>query len=209
MAVSRAMGIPLSKRTSNEGSVRDGASRDDWVRRKSSWPGRSWLGDARFQNNASPSRILFEDIPHRGFRNAIIPLRKNPKPQRPLSLKPWRTTKPCEHKVPWLGALKTVERLPSRELRRDLDALHETAEATDYVSKLQVRIAALNGYIALGIPVTETMGQVCPENRSLSHQSISATQSRRKYGSKAWPKLFCNADLLVRRRHRDRAMPPN
>ena len=30
------------------------------------------------------------------------------------------------------------------------------------VAELQVRIAVLNGYTALGIPVTETVGQVCP-----------------------------------------------
>ena len=32
------------------------------------------------------------------------------------------------------------------------------------VAELQVRVAVLNGYTALGMPLTEAVGQVCPGN---------------------------------------------
>jgi len=58
-----------------------------------------------------------------------------------------------------------MERIPPPKPRRNEDALCETAGAaphgTDFdrqVAELQVRIAVLNGYTALGIPVTEAAG---------------------------------------------------
>ena len=46
-----------------------------------------------------------------------------------------------------------VKLLGQRLMARDLDR---------QVAEVQVRIAVLNGYTALGIPVTEAVGQVCP-----------------------------------------------
>jgi hypothetical protein len=46
-----------------------------------------------------------------------------------------------------------VKLLGQRLLARDFDR---------QVAELQVRIAVLNGYTALGIRVTEAVGQVCP-----------------------------------------------
>lgn len=58
-----------------------------------------------------------------------------------------------------------MEWIPPPEPRRDEDALCQTAgpaaHGRDFdrqVAELQVRIAVLNGYTALGIPVTETVG---------------------------------------------------
>ena len=48
-----------------------------------------------------------------------------------------------------------VKLLGQRLMARDVDR---------QVAELQVRIAVLNGYTALGIPVTEAVGQVCPGN---------------------------------------------
>ena len=46
-----------------------------------------------------------------------------------------------------------VKLLGQRLMARDFDR---------QVAELQVRIAVLNGYTALGIPVTEAVGYVCP-----------------------------------------------
>lgn len=58
-----------------------------------------------------------------------------------------------------------MERIPTSKLRQNEDALCETAGAAplarDFyreVAELQVRIAVLNGYTALGIPITEAAG---------------------------------------------------
>ena len=48
-----------------------------------------------------------------------------------------------------------VKLLGQRLMARDFDR---------QVAELQVRIAVLNGYTALGIPVTEAVGQVRPGN---------------------------------------------
>ena len=68
-------------------------------------------------------------------------------------------------KIPGTGALATVERIPPPKPRRDQDVLREAAgakpQARDFdrqVAELQVRIVVLNGYTALGIPVTEAVG---------------------------------------------------
>ena len=74
--------------------------------------------------------------------------------------------------IPRSGHLATMERVPPPEPRRDKDALREPKVreakllgqrlmARDFdrqVEELQVRIAVLNGYTALGIPVTEPVG---------------------------------------------------
>lgn len=58
-----------------------------------------------------------------------------------------------------------MERVPPAKSRRDKDALCETVGqslmARDFdrqVAKIQIRIAVLNRYTALGIPVTEPVG---------------------------------------------------
>ena len=65
-----------------------------------------------------------------------------------------------------------MERIPSPKSRRNEDALREPKVreaklmgqrlmARDFdrqVAELQIRIAVLNGYTALGIPVTEAVG---------------------------------------------------
>ena len=70
-----------------------------------------------------------------------------------------------------------MERIPPPKPRRYKDALCEpkvrdakllgqrlmARDFDRHVAELQVRIAVLNGYTALGIPVTESVGQVPPE----------------------------------------------
>ncbi len=58
-----------------------------------------------------------------------------------------------------------MERLPPQKPRRNQDALCETVGqrliARDFdrqVAEFQVRVAVLNGFTALGIPVTKVMG---------------------------------------------------
>ena len=68
--------------------------------------------------------------------------------------------------IPRQGALATMERLPPPEPRRDKDAtsvklLGQRLMARDFerqVAEFQVRVAVLNGFTALGIPVTELAG---------------------------------------------------
>ena len=104
---------------------------------------------------------------------AIIPPRKNAKPwqarhgggdraQRGLAR--IQTLRP-DH-------LPTMERLPPQKPRRNQDALLEPKDreakllgqrlaARDFdrqVAEFQVRVAVLNGFTALGIPITETVG---------------------------------------------------
>jgi hypothetical protein len=61
--------------------------------------------------------------------------------------------------------LATLERLPPSESRRNRDALRQAAGAAaiarDFhrqVAEAQIRVAALNGFTALGTPVTEVAG---------------------------------------------------
>ena len=75
-------------------------------------------------------------------------------------------------KIPWSGPLATIERISPPKPRRDKDGLckpkvreakllGQRLMARDFdrqVAELQVRIAVLNGYTTLGIPVTETVG---------------------------------------------------
>jgi hypothetical protein len=68
--------------------------------------------------------------------------------------------------------LATMERLPPQKPRRNQDALCEPKvreakllgqrlSARDFdrqVAEFQIRVAVLNGFTALGTPITETMG---------------------------------------------------
>jgi hypothetical protein len=55
-----------------------------------------------------------------------------------------------------------VKLLGQRLMARDVDR---------QVAELQVRIAVLNGCTALGIPVTEPVGQVCPGKGEPRHSA--------------------------------------
>jgi hypothetical protein len=75
---------------------------------------------------------------------------------------------PCPPQQVLLGQwpLAELEWIPSKKPRRDTDALHEAAGSAPHavrdfnrqVAELQVRIAILNGYTALGVPVTKAVG---------------------------------------------------
>ena len=68
--------------------------------------------------------------------------------------------------VPGSCALETMERLPTPKPRRDENAtcvklLGQRLSAREFdrqVAEFQIRIAVLNGFTALGIPVTEAVG---------------------------------------------------
>lgn len=61
-----------------------------------------------------------------------------------------------------------VELLGQRLAARDFDR---------QVAEFQIRVAVLNGFTALGIPVTESVGFVCPGKGNPDRQRICA-QSR-------------------------------
>ncbi|GAA6201122.1 hypothetical protein NBRC116599_23470 [Aquicoccus sp. SU-CL01552] len=85
--------------------------------------------------------------------------------------------------IPRPSALEKVEWLPPPKSRRDETSRDSAAQCTDgqrmhcmkllgqrpmaraperQVAELQVRVAIMNGFTALGIPITEAVGQVCP-----------------------------------------------
>ena len=100
----------------------------------------------------------------------IVPVRKGMEDRHPWRGRPKRGT--ARIKIPRSGPVATVERISPPKPRRDEDALREPQVreaklpgqrlmARDFdcqVAELQVRIAILNGYTALGIPVTEAVG---------------------------------------------------
>src|SRR5690606_19335960 len=72
---------------------------------------------------------------------------------------------PSRREISGAHPLATMERISPPKPHRNKDALCETAGqrlmARDFdrqAAELQVRIAVLNGYTALGIPVTEAVG---------------------------------------------------
>ena len=87
--------------------------------------------------------------------------------QCPERGKLWCATSPWGRKVSRSRDRTKPERIPPSKPRRDKDALQEdalqkdcwpAAMARDFdhqVAELKVRIAVLNGYTTLGIPVTE------------------------------------------------------
>ena len=118
---------------------------------------------------------------------AIIPPRKNAKPWKPDTREQSPATKPCAHHAASVepsgddGAVITAEAASKFEpgqktigarkrsggsFSRRMDAtsvklLGQRLAARDFdrqVAEFQVRVAILNGFTALGIPVTEAVG---------------------------------------------------
>ena len=60
------------------------------------------------------------------------------------------------------------------------------------VAEFQIRVAVLNGFTAIGIPVTEAMGQVCPGKGEDRPSPICATEPWRCLTTTAltWPALL-------------------
>jgi len=89
---------------------------------------------------------------------AVIPPRRNAQPSKP-------TTAGANARNDALRTLPELEPIPPPESRRDKDALPETPRPTPdgtelhrQVAEVQIRIAILNGYTALGIPITKSVG---------------------------------------------------
>ena len=107
-------------------------------------------------NGAYDTRKCLDAIADHGVR-AVIPLRKNAKPGKTITTEAASRRNLSGHflrKYPaghWMHCVKLLgQRLMARDFGRQVAELH-------------VRIAVLNGYTALGIPVTEAVGLVSPE----------------------------------------------
>jgi hypothetical protein len=119
-------------------------------------------------DGACDTRKCHDAIADRGA-HAVIPPRKNAKPWKTVTAGAMARNEALRAEIPWPGPLANgapyhgrsrvetrmhgVKLLGQRLMARDFDR---------QVAELQVRIAVLNGYTALGIPVTEAVGQVCP-----------------------------------------------
>ncbi|WP_276308244.1 IS5 family transposase [Roseovarius nitratireducens] len=125
-------------------------------------------------DGAYDTRKCHDAIADRGV-HAVVPPRRN--------AKPWKASHqhqgcrgaqrvPAGLEIPRSCDLATMERIPPLEPRRDQDALYEPKVreakllgqrlmARDFdrqIAEIHVRIAVLNGYTALGIPITEPVG---------------------------------------------------
>ena len=118
-------------------------------------------------DGAYDTRKCHDAIADRGA-HAVIPPRKNAKPWKTVTAGAVaRNEAPAGIEIPRSCPLATMERIPPPKPRRNEDALlcvkllGQRLMARDFdrqVAELQVRIAVLNGYTALGIPVTEARG---------------------------------------------------
>jgi len=120
--------------------------------------------DTRTSHDAAAARGAAAIIPHR--RNA----------------RPWKPDTPGDLEARRPDHLATMERKPPPEPHRDADALREPAgrrlSARDFdrqAAEFQIRVAVLNGFTALGTPVTEVAGLGCPGKGGVrpSHDSCS------------------------------------
>jgi hypothetical protein len=129
-------------------------------------------------DGACDTRKCHDAIADRGA-HAVIPPRKNAKPwqtvtagaaarneisraSRYLGRTLWRRWSGYHRRSRVETKMHCVKLLGQRLMARDVDR---------QVAQLQVRIAVLNGYTALGIPVTEPVGQVCPGKGEPRHSA--------------------------------------
>jgi hypothetical protein len=110
---------------------------------------------------------------------AVIPTRKNAKPWKPTAREPLPETKQSVRSDTWVYPVATLEWVPPPKSRRNetsrdhaahnpvgqwmhcIKLLGQPLMARHFkrqVPEIQIRIAALNRYTTLGIPVTEPVG---------------------------------------------------
>lgn len=116
-------------------------------------------------DGAYDTRKCHDAIADRGA-HAVIPPRRTRSRGRRSQPEPWRETRPCARRNTW-GArsgepFRTIaSRCPAGQRMERMKLLDQQLMARHFdrrIAELQVRIAVLNGYTALGIPVTEALG---------------------------------------------------
>ena len=120
-------------------------------------------------DGASDTRKCHDAIAARGA-TAIIPPRKNAKPWKPdtagaIARNEILRTSQRVGRTIWRRWSGYHRRSRAKTKMHCIKLLGQRLSARDFdrqVAEFQVRVAVLNGFTALGTPITEVTGQICP-----------------------------------------------
>ena len=129
--------------------VRHGASANGWFRREPAEVDRLGLGGARLQHAVSPPEDLGREHPVSRLQGGARARNEALRASKYLGRALWRNWSGYHRRSRVESKMHCVKLLGQRLMARDFDR---------QVAKIQIRIAVLNGYTALGIPVTEAVG---------------------------------------------------